>query len=73
MRGFPDRAVLDLGYHSSGKGARQAYGCDLLEHPLRLLRALYAEIRSGAFLPDQGRGARLLQDDPVEELRQAAG
>ena len=43
MRGFPDRAVLDLGYHASGRGIRVAYGRDLLEHPLRLLHLLWLQ------------------------------
>ena len=67
MRGFPENTLELLAFHRRSDGLRRAYGRDLLEHPLRLLRGMYGEIRDGSFIPDEARGQRLT-DDPMKEL-----
>ena len=65
-RGLPENVIAILGDHRQS-GVKVAYGRDMLEHPLRLLRGMYAEIREWRFNPDQERGLRMAQD-PVVEL-----
>ena len=57
-RGVSVSDRLHLGYHADGAGIAQVYSRDNAARSLHILDAMLAEVRSGYFMPDSGRGGR---------------
>ena len=57
-RGVAVNDRLHLGYHADGAGIAQVYSRDNAARSLHILDAMLAEVRSGYFMPDCGRGGR---------------
>ena len=59
--GVPSETRLALGHHQIQKGAVEVYARDTQSAPLRVLEAMFRDIRKGHFHPDQTRSGMFLR------------
>jgi len=59
----PDTRLV-LGHHQTNKAASKVYARDVQSAPLRVLEAMFKDIRNGHFRPDGTRSGMIQRPDP---------